>query len=336
LALADMKIAVTGATGRTGQAVRTILADEHHVPAENVRLLEHGSEEAIISEYAGHATLIGALEPEALADRDLVFLCGSAEESATCLLWQRRPGSLFVDLSGAAASRGEVPTVSLAAGSPVNGHPLPTVAAPHALSYALSRLLAPIEKATGVAHAEAVMLRPAADFGDAGLEELHKQTVSLLNFGEVPKETYGRQVAFNLVPQAVLDGVAGGSEPGLEERLDSELSRILSWPAGRATVRVVVAPVFHGHAGLLHVTPSRQSSLREIAGLFKSEKGITVTQPRSAPTPLEVAERDQLLVVSFGPDGGAEGGFWIWLAGGDLPTHAARNAVEIAARALGG
>src|SRR6185436_2115101 len=144
-----------------------------------------------------------------------------------------------------------------------NGGPLATVAAPHALSYALSRVLAPIEKAAGVAHAEAVLMRPAADFGEAGLEELHKQTVSLLSFGEVPKVTYGRQVAFNVVPQAVLDADAGGPEPGLEERVNSELGRILSWPAGRATVRVVVAPVFHGHAGLLHVMPSRKLALRE-------------------------------------------------------------------------
>ena len=224
----------------------------------------------------------------------------------------------------------------IAAGSAAPGGPLATIAAPHALSYAVSRLLAPIERAAGVAHAEAVLLRPAADFGEAGLEELHKQTVSLLNFGEVPKETYGRQIAFNVVPQSAFDESAGGGEPGLEERVDSELRRILSWPAGRVSVRVAIAPVFHGHAGLLHVTPSRKIALREVTDLLKAEKGIAVTAHRSAPTPVEVAERDELLIVSPGPDGGEQGGVWIWLAGAVLPTHAARTAVEIAARALGG
>lgn len=336
MALADLKIAVTGAAGRTGQAVRTILADEHHVPAENVRLLEHGGEEAIISEYAGQATLIGALEPEALADRDVVFLAGGAAESAGCLLWQRKKGSLFIDLSGAAASRGEVPVVNLAVDGKALADRPATVAAPHALSYALSTLLAPVERAAGVASATAVVNRPAADFGEAGLEELHKQTVSLLNFGELPKETYGRQVAFNLVPQAVLDEGAGGGGTGLEERVESELRRILGWKGSRATVRVLVAPVFHGHAGLLHVTPSRKLAPGEVEKIFKDQKGVVVTGPRSAATPVEVAERPELLIVSVAPDGGDEGGFWVWLAGGDLPAHAAGNAVEIAARALGG
>ena len=334
MALADLKIAVTGAAGRTGQAVRSILADEHRVPAGKVRLLERGGEEAIISEYAGQATLIGALEPEALADRDVVFLGGGVVESAGCLLWQRKKGSLFVDLSGAAAARGEAPVVSLSVDGKALAGPPATVAAPHALSYAMSMLLAPVERAAGVASATVVVNRPAADFGEAGLEELHKQTVSLLNFGEVPKETYGRQVAFNLVPQTVLDEGAG--ETGLEERVESELRRILGWPGSRATVRVLVAPVFHGHAGLLHVMPSRMLAPGEVEKILKAQKGITVTGPRSAATPIEVAERSELLVVSVTPDGGGEGGFWVWFAGGDLPAHAARNAVEIAARALGG
>lgn len=346
MALADLKIAVTGAASRTGQAVRTILADENHVRPDNVRLLEHGSDEAIISEYAGQATLIGGLEPDAIADRDLVFLCGSAAESAGCLLWQRKRGSLFVDLSGVAALRGDAPVVNLAVdasalggptfgGGEVSGPPAAvpeTVAAPHPLSYALSTLLAAIDRAAGVVSTVAVVHRPAADFGEVGLEELHKQTVSLLSFGEVPKVTYGRQIAFNLVPQTVLDD-SGGEEPGLDDRVSSEVRRILRWPASRAAVRILVAPVFHGHTGLVHVRPARKVSIREIMGVLKELEGVTVTgSMRAAPTPVEIAERPEFMVVTVAPDGGEESGFWIWLAGGDLPAHAARNAVEIAAR----
>src|SRR6266550_2701274 len=110
--LADLRIGVTGATAASGQAVRARLA-QRKVPAENVRMLEKASDEAIISEYAGQATLIGTLEPEGLADRDLVFLCGSAEESRRCLLWERKKGSVWIDMSGATASQPEVPVVNL-------------------------------------------------------------------------------------------------------------------------------------------------------------------------------------------------------------------------------
>ena len=331
MALVDRKIAVTGAAGRSGQAVRTALAGAN-VPSEKVRLLERGGEEAIISEYAGQAILIGNLDPEALADRDLVFLCGGAAESAGCLLWTRKAGSLFVDLSGAAAMRGETPVVNLAVASGALVPPPATVAAPHAISYAISTLLAPIEREVGIGSVEAVMHRPAADFGETGLEELHKQTVSLLNFGEVPKGTYGRQIAFNIVPQAAIDE-SGGEEPGLENRLGLEVHRIFGWPAPRATVRVLIASVFHGHAGMVHVKPGRKVSIRQVSEMLKGIKGVAVSaSARSAPSPVEIVERPELMVATVTADGGDEGGFWVWFVAGDLPAHAARNAVEIAAR----
>jgi aspartate-semialdehyde dehydrogenase len=331
LALVDRKIAVTGATGRSGQAVRTALAAAH-VPSDKVRLLEQAGEEAIISEYAGQAMLIGNLEPEALADRDLVFLCGSAAESAGCLLWQRKAGSLFVDLSGAAATRGETPVVNLAVADAALTPAPATVAAPHAISYAISMLLAPIEREAGVAEAIAVIHRPAADFGETGLEELHKQTVSLLSFGEVPKGTIGRQIAFNIVPQSAIDE-GGGGEPSLEDRLGSEIHRILGWTAPRATVRVLIASVFHGHAGMVHVKPGRKVSIKQVSEMLKGIKGVSVSvSARSAPSPVEIAERPERMVATITADGRDEGGFWVWFVAGDLPAHAAENAVEIAAR----
>jgi hypothetical protein len=93
----------------------------HDVPFANLRLLDRLTEEAIISEYGGAPTLVAALEPEALADRDVLFLCGSAEESAECLRWKRRPGAIVIDLSGAATSNQEIPLVALNVNSDILG-----------------------------------------------------------------------------------------------------------------------------------------------------------------------------------------------------------------------
>src|SRR5262245_51657507 len=71
--LADLSIAITGSATPGGRALRAVLA-EKGVPVERVRFLEAPSEEAILSEYAGQAILIAPLEPEATADRDLIFL----------------------------------------------------------------------------------------------------------------------------------------------------------------------------------------------------------------------------------------------------------------------
>ena len=314
---ADALIAITGAASEPGRGVRESIA-EQSVPVERVRLLEKRSEEAIISEYAGQAVLIGALEPEQLVDRDLVFLCGSARETRLCLGWERKAGALFVDLAGEAAAQGVAPVVNVAVNpGRLIGAPA-TVAAPHPISFALTSALAPLERELGLVSVEATALRPVSDFGEPGIEELHRQTVGLLNFTEYPREVFGHQLAFNLLPQSLFE-VAG----------------VFGWESARATVRAFVAPVFHGHALILHLRLGRPVDRREIAKLLAGAEGIAVSlNGVGAVSPVEAAGQKEIRIAEIAPDGVTEGGWWLWLFGGDIPAGAARNAVEIAGRLL--
>ena len=323
--LADLRIAITGATSALGQAVRGLLA-ERKVPTERLRMLEHASDEAIISEYAGQATLIGTLEPEALADRDLVFLCGSEEESRRCLLWERQAGSVWIDMSGATVARPEVPVVNLAVGgAALSGRP-PLVAAPHAISYEVTTALAPIEATFGIASAEALVLRPASDFGEAGVEELHRQTVALLNFTDMPKAIFGRQMGFNVLPQSALEHLAEGSH--LETRLAREIDRIFGWDRARMTLRVLAVPVFHGHAAFVHLRLRSAGAAVADVRRALADKGVTVAPPATS-NPVEVVGRQEALVADITADGLDEGGFWIWIVAAEASAQAARNAVQI-------
>jgi len=329
---ADALIAITGAASEPGRGVRESIA-EQSVPVERVRLLEKRSEEAIISEYAGQAVLIGALEPEQLVDRDLVFLCGSARETRLCLGWERKAGALFVDLAGEAAAQGVAPVVNVAVNpGRLIGAPA-TVAAPHPISFALTSALAPLERELGLVSVEATALRPVSDFGEPGIEELHRQTVGLLNFTEYPREVFGHQLAFNLLPQSLFD--RAGDEPPLEARLAREVAGVFGWESARATVRAFVAPVFHGHALILHLRLGRPVDRREIAKLLAGAEGIAVSlNGVGAVSPVEAAGQEEIRIAEIAPDGVTEGGWWLWLFGGNIPAGAARNAVEIAGRLL--
>jgi aspartate-semialdehyde dehydrogenase len=328
------RIAITGATGAAGHAVRTVLAAQK-VPAEQVRLLEKGSEEAIISEYAGQATLIGTLEKESLSDRDVVFLCGSAEESIRCLGYDRKEGSAFIDLSGATVSHPEVPVVDLEINAAIlRGKPR-TVSAPQGISFALTGPLAPIDREMGVQSASAVIFRPASDLGEPGVEELHRQTVSLLNFTDFPDQVFGRQMAFNLFPQASLD--ASSKRAGLETQLAGEVNRVFEWTPPRVTIRVLLAPIFHSHSAIVHLLVRERSTVGDLRKLLAKARGVSLPAPARAPvSPVDVAGKDVELVVDVTVDGMGEHGFWAWIVGSDLPNRAAKNAVEIAARLLSG
>src|SRR5206468_10354506 len=117
----------------------------------------------------------------------------------------------------ATVSHAEIPVMDLNvnAGSLREGPG--AVSAPHGISFVLTSTLAPLEREIGVESASAVILRPASDFGVPGIEELHRQTISLLNFTDYPKEVFGRQMAFNLFPQSSLED--SSKEAGLETQL---------------------------------------------------------------------------------------------------------------------
>jgi aspartate-semialdehyde dehydrogenase len=202
---------------------------------------------------------------------------------------------VFVDLSGASKSTG-APVVALGVNDAVlEGRPR-TVAAPHPIAFALASVLAPIERLAGIDEAEAVVLRPVSDFGEAGVEELHKQTVGLLSFTDTPREVFDRQVAFNIVPQFAFSG-----EAGLETRIAGEVARTLGWESPRLTTKILVAPVFHGHSFLVHVETRRAA---DRAASSRALAGTSGRRPaKNGGEPVEAAGQDDLRVVELAPDG---------------------------------
>ena len=70
----------------------------------------------------------------------------------------------------------------------------------------------------GLREATVVVFQPASAAGAGGVEELYQQSVSLLNFHDLPRAVFGRQIAFNLVPSSLYrkNAVPGGSWPGRE------------------------------------------------------------------------------------------------------------------------
>ena len=330
---ADRRIAVTGATSAVGQVLRTALA-RLGVPLEQLVLLDRPTEEAILSEYAGHPTLIMGLGPDSLADADCVFLCGTSEESLACLEWERRKDAVVVDLSGAVAA-GQAPVVNLGVNPAALEARPGLVAAPHPISFALTSALAPVEAVAGVESAACVVLRPVSDFGEAGIEELHRQTVSLLNFTDIPKDVFHRQIAFNLLPESAVRENPGA--PPLHARIALETGRVLGWERSRATVRMLVAPVFLGHTVLIHVRTRGAATPAAIRKALGAAAGLTLRHGlRAEPSPVEARRTRRRARGRCRCRRGRGDGLWISMVGAQLREAAARNAVEIAARLLSG
>jgi len=316
------RVAVVGASTEDGTFVREAL-EKARVPGGRVNLYSTSTGEALISEYHGEARLIQDPDLDEIARHDLIFLCERGELAGR-LLSTAGPDSLVIDLLD--ISPGDVPRVHIGINPQIaEATGLGRFAVPHPLTLLLAELLHPLDRGPGVVEASAVIVRPAADFGREGVEELRLQTVGLLSFAEVPVETFGRQLAFNIIPQA---GFKNGDRQ-LETRIVGGVQELLGWEESRLTVKLMAAPVFYGHGIQLRFRLDGASAPEEIRELL-DQAGLPDAEKQNAPaTPLDVTGEARTAVSDLCPDG--LGGYWLWVVVGEAGTKGAREAVRLAA-----
>jgi aspartate-semialdehyde dehydrogenase len=296
------------------------------LPGDRVNLFGSTHGEVVLSEYDGEARIIQEPDVSDLVGHEVVFVCETGAVAGE-VLSAAKPGTLVIDLVGCGASRAEIPLVHVDINPDAVTPPQCVVAVPHALSAILAEVLHPLDRDRGIEGVTAVVLRPAVDFGDEGLEELREQTVRLLNFTSVPVEVFGRQLCFNVIP----DRLTEERDSDLRRRIEGEVSRILGWPEERLALRLVTVPVFHGHTIVLNVRLGGEAAADEIISAYDGLEGIRGPEPGDALTPLEAAGTRRTYVSEVTEDG--LGGFWLWVVAGELESVPGQQAVRLA-RAL--
>jgi aspartate-semialdehyde dehydrogenase len=279
--------------------------------------------EVLLSEYAGEARMIQEPDVEELARHELIFLCEPGEASR--LVVGAAPRSLIIDLGECLPAEMRALPVRPSSNQEID-RGAGRFAVPHPLTLVLAEILEPVDRRLGLVEAMAVVLRPAADFGQEGIEELREQTVRLLNFSPVPVEVFGRQLAFNLLPQA---HVPAGQDR-LARRIQDEVTTLLGQPP-RLALRLLAAPLFHGHGLQLRLRLARSTSLEELRAVLDGA-GLLNTVEDEAATPLDVTSEVRTVLSEISEDG--LGAFWCWGVAGEAGARGAREAIRLAASLL--
>jgi aspartate-semialdehyde dehydrogenase len=319
--LGETRVAVVGAPTIEGAHVREALA-ERGVQGSRVDLYGTTRGEVVLSEYAGEARMIQEPDVGEVASHELIFICEMGELAAE--LTRAAPSSVVIDLRDSLPSDVRPKRVPLEIGPDVvrgDGR----FAVPHPLALVLGEVLHPLERRFGLAEAMAVVLRPAADYGPEGVEELRQQTVCLLNFARVPQETFGRQLAFNIIPEARL----AGGQRGLERRIEGEVADLLGRNERPFTVRLVTAPVFHGHSLQLRFRLKKETAIDEVRGALAESGLLDDGSDGTAATPLDLTGDARTAVSDLSEDG--LGAFWLWGVAGEAGSRSAQQAVRLAA-----
>jgi len=330
------RIAIVGAGSLRGKELNEVLSESPFAGADFV-LMDDEAELGTLESVGDEVTFIQRIEPSSFERADFVFFAG--DQALTRKHWASAQvaGASVVDLSGALEGQAGVlvraPWVEdeLGAnrGQPAPGLETPAVVPAHPAALALALLLGRMAQAAPVRSASATVLEPASEYGRAAMDELHQQTVKLLNFQDLPKQVYDTQVAFNATP--AFGEAAKFSLAESESRMRRHYAQLAGEPLPHAGIQVVHVPVFHGYGISLAVELAHPVSLDQVEAALAGEHVDVITADGDPPTNLSVAGQPEILVRARpqavrDPNGTR---FWIW-AGLDNLHIAALNAVACA------
>jgi aspartate-semialdehyde dehydrogenase len=321
-----VNIALFDSSTLIGKGVKSHLA-LRKFPVGKVLLFDTGAVEGggNLSEFSGEPMLAARPALEEMERIDLAFLCGRPGSGRDYLDWPGRSRFVAIDLTLSANALATVPVVNAAVNlDAMKGH-AGVVASPHPVSQFLSTVFAPISRRLPLSEVVSVVMQPVSEEGEKGIEELYRQTVGLLSFTEVPKDLFGRVLAFNLVPASLAAGEGAG-----DDWVAREVSAILGQPGFPHAVKILLVPVFHCHAFVSRVRfrePVAPHRLREVLG---EESSIRVQEGGGGATPAELVGEEKIVLGEIRPDPSAPESFWIWGITDNLATGASLNAVRIA------
>lgn len=312
-------VAVLGATGAVGRELLQTL-DQRRFPTAEVRAL--CSERSAGEELSfGKRTLRAhAVVPEQLEGVEILFVAAGDEAAARWIPAAREAGAVCVDVSRWSAAQADVPLAVPDLNAEVLADHTGLIASPCAAALVCAVALHPLRD-LGLSHVDVTSLEPASGAGLGGLNELSKQTVSLLNFQPVDVEVHPHRLAFNVYPQ-VGDLGEGGASAG-ERALEQDLTRLLGVPTLATAVRV---PVFVGTSVSVTARLQRSATLDEVRGRLEGVAGLTLVDA-GYPMPMDVAEASDVRVGRLRVDGNV---VRLWAVSDNLKRGAAVNLVQVA------
>lgn len=326
------RIAIAGASSLLGRELKDVLSDSPLADSD-LALLDEEDAQGKLDQFGDEVTFIRSLSADAFERADFSFFCGS--EGLTRRYWRQalQSSSTVLDLSGALDQEAGVlvraPWLGTATAAVDLFTPAVVPAQPAVITLAF--LLQRLHQAAPVRFAAATVLEPASDFGRAAMDELHQQTVSLLNFQTLPRTIYDAQVAYDLLCGMGED--AAVSLSGVEARIRRQYEALTAGRGPSLAVQVIHAPVFHGLCFSIAVELERPVEIAALEEALTSEHVELILEDTDSPSNLAATGQDNILVrirpepTTRNPN--LVSRFWLWAAIDNLRLNA-QNAVECA------
>ena len=336
-----IRVGVIGATGLVGTQMLRLLEERSFPVSELVPFASERSRGRELP-FAGGVVACRVLEDGCFDGLDLVIV---DVDDPIALEWAPQAaaaGAKVVDNSAAFHMDPDVPLV-VAEVNPEDLTELPhgIAACPNCTTMVLLTAIAPLHRAAGINRMVISTYQSVSGAGQPGMRELESQWRALANdlpslatAGQHPEmlspgEVWDRPIAGNVIPLAGSRKESGYTSE--EWKLVYESRKILHAPELRATATCVRVPVLVGHAMTANIQFADSMTAEVAAELLQNAPGVTLVEGGAgAPTALEGAGIDPVLVGRIRNDPSQANTLDLWVTGDNIRKGAALNAVQMA------
>ncbi len=328
----NYRVAIVGATGVVGREMLRTL-EERRFPVSEIRLLASERSVGEILEFGEEEIRVGLLDDKSLGGLDLALFSAGSDVSLKYAPLAAEKGCVVIDNTSAFRQDEDVPLVvpEVNAGDLAAYTQRGIIANPNCSTIQMVVALKPLHDAAGLKRVVVSTYQSVSGAGQSGVKELEQQCRDLFNMRELSVGHFGRQIAFNCLPQIDVFEADGYSRE--EHKMMHETRKIMHLPDLPLSATTVRIPVFYGHAEAVNVElhkPLAQAEAREL--LSQAPGVLLMDDPEEGqyPTPIDAAGRDETLVGRVRVDPSVPAGLDLWVVADNVRKGAALNSVQIA------
>jgi aspartate-semialdehyde dehydrogenase len=325
-------VGVVGGDTLLGREIRELLGESKQKP--RVQLLAATPDgSTILAAEEDEALVMTPMNAESLEGSKAAFLAATPSASRRAAKINPKGGPVLIDLTGALEDQPQARLRAPSAEPPGRpaAPPAPIQVIAHPAAIALTMFLTKLAKVSPMRRSLIHIFEPASERGQRGIEELQQQNRALLAFQKLKTDVFDAQLAFNLLARYGEEALE--SLELIEQRAERHLASLLAvWPGvPMPSLRVVQAPVFHGHSFSVWAEFENNPDAGAIARALAAQ-GLDV-RPDDPPTNAAIAGQGGISVGAIWADRNHSRACWFWLVADNLRL-AAQNAVTVALEVL--
>jgi aspartate-semialdehyde dehydrogenase len=329
-----LDVALVGASSLLGKEIKQVI-QERHVPLGRLAQIDAPELGGQLTDFDDEPAFIQPLDKDVFEDIAVAIFASSANFTRNHWQQAKDAGCDIVDasfaLTGEDSARLWSPSLEYASTKSIVEVPSRLIISGHPAAMALAHVFLNLAKISPMRRSVVTVFEPVSERGQAGVDELHQQTLKLLAFQPVPTAVFDSQVAFNILSRYGADATANIRE--IEDRIVSNLTAFLGPKISPPSLRLLQVPIFHGTAFHCFVELERTVGISEMEDALRSAPISVSLDESDSPSVVSAAGSNEIQIGRIEKDRACESGYWIWGAIDNL-RFSAWNVVDILERLL--